>query len=170
MLSSASFIYDKKTNFIIRVKTSTSPIIYLLAKFVFFFAITLINFIIILLLFEISGASFNYNLLAILNLVAFIAVVDTAIGLIIGLVSDNEGVAILFSLIISLPFMLISGILYPVQTMPGVVQFFAKLIPLNYQVMYAKTVMLFGESFGLTWVYFAIGLFVIIYYLMRRRH
>ncbi|MBW2995538.1 ABC transporter permease, partial [Candidatus Woesearchaeota archaeon] len=168
LLCSASFIYDKKTHFLMRMKTSTSPIVYLAAKYVFFFVVTAVNFLIILILFEIAGASFAYNLIQIINLIAFITAINTSIGLLIGLVSDSEGVAILFSLIISLPFMLISGILYPIQTMPVVIQFFAKLIPLNYQVTYSKAVMLFGESFGLTWIYFALALFALIYYFMRR--
>lgn len=170
LLCSASFMYDKKNHFIMRVKTSTSPIIYLFAKYVFFFVITLINFLIILILFEIAGADFTYNIGQIINLIAFITVINTSIGLLIGLISDSEGVAILFSLIISLPFMLISGILYPIQTMPIVVQFFAKLIPLNYEVTYAKTVMLFGASFGYTWIYFGLALFASIYLLMKRKH
>jgi ABC-2 type transport system permease protein len=170
MLSSTSIIYDRKTNFLIRVKSSTSPLVYLFAKLVFFFAITLVNFLIVFLLFIIYGSSFTYNIPQIINLVAFIAITNTIIGMFIGSISDNEGVAVLFSLIISLPFMLVSGIFYPIQTLPTFVQFLSKIMPMNYQIAYSKTVLLLGQSIGLTWIYVDIVLFGIVYYIIRKKN
>ncbi|MEM4230482.1 MAG: ABC transporter permease [Candidatus Pacearchaeota archaeon] len=170
MLSSSSFIYDKKTNFLVRVKSSTSPIIYIFAKLVFFFVITLINFMIIYILFLLYGSSYNLSFLKILNLLAFISITNTLLGMLIGLVSDNEGVAILFSFIVSFPFMLLSGIFYPVQTMPLLVQYFAKIIPLNYQITYSKSVILFDQSIGFNWLWIALVLVILVYYFITRKH
>lgn len=170
MLSSTSLIYDRKTNFLLRVKSSTSPLVYLLAKLVFFFAITLVNFLIIFLLFIIYGSSFALNIFQIINLVAFIAVTNTLIGLFIGSISDNEGIAILFSLIISLPFMLVSGVFYPIQTLPKFVQVLSRMMPMNYQIAHSKTVLLLGQSIGLTWIYWNLILFGIVYYMIRKRN
>ena len=170
MLSASSFIYDKKANFLVRVKASTSPIIYILAKLVFFFIITLINFLIILFLFLAYGSSYPFSILKIFNLLAFISVINTLLGMLIGLLSDNEGIAILFSFVVSFPFMLLSGIFYPIQTMPALMQYFAKIIPLSYQINYSKSVLLFGQSIGLSWLWVAFALLVAVYYLITRRH
>jgi hypothetical protein len=170
MLSSSSLIYDKKANFLVRVKSSTSPIIYILAKLAFFFIVTLANFIIILFLFFAYGSTYSLSLLKILNLLAFISIINTLLGMLIGLISDNEGVAILFSFVISFPFMLLSGIFYPIQTMPSLMQYFAKIIPLNYQIAYSKSVLLFSQSIGFKWVWPALVLFITVYYLITRKH
>jgi len=170
MLSSTSIIYDRKTNFLIRVKSSTSPLVYLFAKIVFFFAITLVNFLIIFLLFIIYGSSFTFNIFQILNLVAFIAVTNTLMGMFIGSISDNEGIAVLFSLIISLPFMLVSGVFYPIQTLPKFVQILSRMMPMNYQIAYSKTVLLLGQSIGFKWIYGNLILFGIVYYIIRKKH
>jgi ABC-2 type transport system permease protein len=90
--------------------------------------------------------------------------------MLIGLISDNEGIAILFSLIISFPFMLLSGIFYPLQTMPRLIQYFAKLIPLNYQIDYSKAVLLFGQSIGTRWLITAFILLIAVYYLITRKY
>jgi len=170
MLSSSSFIYDKKSNFLVRVKSSTSPILYVLAKLVFFFMITLANFLILLLLFFAYGASYSLSFFKLFNLIAFISIVNTLVGMIIGLLSDNEGVAILFSFVISFPFMLLSGIFYPIQTMPAIMQYIVKIIPLNYQIVYSKSVLLFDQSIGLRWLWAALALFICVYYLITRKH
>lgn len=169
MLSSSSLIYDRKSNFLVRVKSSTSPIIYLLAKLVFFFLVTAINFIIILLLFIMYGANYAFSFPHVINLLAFISVTNTLLGMIIGLISDNEGIAILFSFVVSFPFMLLSGIFYPTQTMPVLVQYLAKIIPLHYHIEYSKTVLLFGQSIGLRWVLVAVVLFVLVYWMLKRK-
>jgi ABC-type multidrug transport system permease subunit len=169
MLSSSSLIYDRKSNFLVRVKSSTSPIIYLLAKLVFFFLVTAINFIIILLLFIMYGANYALSFPHIINLLAFISVTNTLLGMIIGLISDNEGIAILFSFVVSFPFMLLSGIFYPTQTMPVLVQYLARIIPLNYHIEASKTVLLFGQSIGLKWVLVAVALFVLVYLMLKRK-
>ncbi|MEM4270840.1 MAG: ABC transporter permease, partial [Candidatus Pacearchaeota archaeon] len=117
-----------------------------------------------------AGASYSYNIIQIIHLLAFISITNTLIGLIIGIISDNEGIAILFSLVVSLPFMLLSGIFYPVQTMPLLVQYFAKIIPLNYQITYSKSVILFDQSIGFNWLWIALVLVILVYYFITRKH
>ena len=170
MLASTSLIYDIKTNFVTSVKTSTTILSYILAKVVFFIGIALVQFVIIAALFFAYGARFEFNLLGIINLILFVGVIDTLIGLIIGAISENEGIAILFSLLLSLPLMLLSGIFYPSQTMPRIFQYLESILPLSYQIDRAKDVLLFGNNFGLTWVWGAVGLFIVFYVFIRKKH
>ncbi len=169
MLASSSILYDKKTNFITRVKSSSSITLYLLAKLLFFIILTAVQFIIILLLFLAYGSSFPLNIIEIIKLIIYIALIDSLLGFIIGIIADNEGIAVLFSLILAFPLMLISGIFFPIQTLPTLVRYLAKLLPLDYQIQAAKSVLLFNQSISINWLYISIGLFVLVWYLLRRR-
>jgi len=169
MLSSTSLIYDRKTNFITRVKASTSPITYLLAKLVFFTLLTIVQFLIILLLFLAYGSAYHFPFFNVLHMIIFIAVINTLLGMLIGCISENEGIALLFSLIISFPLMLLSGIFFPLQTMPAFVQYLAKLLPLHYQIIAVKSVLLFNLEISSKWIITAIILFMLVYYLIRKK-
>ncbi|MBC8434956.1 ABC transporter permease [archaeon] len=169
MLASTSLIYDKKTNFLIRVKSSTSPAIFILAKLLFFTILVFVQFGIITSLFMLYGARYPINLLNIFELVLSIAMIDTLLGFIIGLLSENEGIAVLFSLIISFPLMLISGIFFPIQTLPTFVQWISKILPLNYQITSAKVVLLFNQNISNLWMIYVVVLFGLTWYLIRKK-
>ena len=169
MLSSTSLIYDRKNNFLIRVKSSTSVFWYLLAKTLFFCFLAFLQFLIILGMFFVYGATYEFAILEVLKLVFFIGVIDTLIGFIIGLVSDTEGIAILFSLIISFPLMLVSGIFFPIQTLPRIVQWLAHILPLQYQIDASKAILLFNKSLPVTWGYSAIILFIVVWWFLRKK-
>jgi ABC-2 type transport system permease protein len=169
MLSSTSLIYDKKNNFLTRVKSSTSLFWYLLAKTLFFSILAFIQFTIILLMFLAYGAQYDFSILEMFKLVFFIGVVDTLIGLLIGLISDNEGIAVLFSLIISFPLMLVSGIFFPIQTLPKIIQWLANVLPLQYQIEASKAVLLFGNEISMTWSYSSIFLFIVVWWFLRKK-
>lgn len=166
MLSSTSLIYDVKSNFLTRVKSSTSLLTYMLAKLVFFFFVTIMQFVIFTSAFLAFGGRYSLSLSNLFVLLLSIAVINTLIGLIIGTISDNEGIAILFSLIISFPFMLLSGIFFPIQTLPGFMQVVAKVSPLAYQISSSKATLLFSTNIGFEWLYSAFGLGVVAYYLL----
>lgn len=169
MLASTSIIYDRKTKFITRVKSTTTPITYLTAKTLFFTILVFIQFLIILILFLIYGGTYEVNIFSILKLILFVGVIDTLIGFLIGMLTDNEGIAVLFSLIIAFPLMLTSGIFFPIQALPRITEFIGNLLPLNYQIQASKSVLLFGETLSNTWLWFALGLFIIVLYFIRRR-
>ncbi len=168
MLASTSIIYDKNTGFITRVKTSSHLFYYILAKLIFFTALVAIQFLIILILFMITGAKYAISPLAILQLILFIGIINTTLGLIIGLISNNEGIAVLFSLMISFPLMLISGIFFPIQALPKTIQWISTVLPLHHQINATKQALLFGQTISNNWVYLAIPLIIFLYYLIRK--
>jgi ABC-type multidrug transport system permease subunit len=169
MLASSSLIYDKKTNFITRVKASTSSALYLLGKLVFFFTITLAQFIIILVLFLLYGSAYNISFVGLINTILMISMLNALMGMLIGLVSENEGIAILFSLMISFPLMLLSGIFVPIQTMPGLMQYIARIAPLEYQISAAKSVLLFNQPISTDWIWVVLVLFILVHHLIKRK-
>jgi len=170
MLASTNYIYDRKTNYIVRLRASSaSGIMYLISKIVFFFVLVLAQFLLVFLLFKFNGSVFNINWFGLLEVILLVAVVDSLIGILIGLISENEGVAVLISLILTMPFMFLSGIFYSVKVMPALFQTIANIFPLNIQIELMKYVVLF-ESYKPhnLWIY-SIILFVIVYFIFRKK-
>lgn len=171
MLVSTNILYDKKSYFIARIKASQTPsFTYILSKLLFFLIITLLQFIVVIVIFLIMGASFSINYLGLVKVLLLISFIDTLIGILIGLMSDSEGVAILISLILTLPFMFLSGIFYPLRLMPSFFQIFADIFPINSQILMLKKVMLFSQDIiFMNLFYILIILFVLSYYYMKRQ-
>ena len=145
MLCSTGIMYDRKVNLFQRIKASNSTFIsYILAKLILFFSIALVIFFIILTIFVLSGAKYNVNPLLLLEAILFISLVNTLLGLLIGLISDSEGVAVLVSLTITLPMLFLSGMFYPLKLLPKGVQLLSKVMPLEIQVEMIKKALLFN--------------------------
>ncbi len=145
LLASSGFIFDRKSNFIVRVKSSGVFISsYLFAKLFFYFVISLIQFLLIVILMLFQGAVFNFNFLSLTVSLIVISVLNSSIGLLIGSLSDSENVAILFSLTISLPLLFLSGVFFPLEFMPDYVKFFANIIPLHSEISLLKQVSVLG--------------------------
>ncbi len=168
MLASISIIYDKKNGFLTRVKSSSSGFSYLISKMIFFIFLVIIQFVIVLTLFLINGGRYTVSIQNISLLIISVALINCLLGFLIGFLSENEGIAVLFSLIIAFPLMLVSGIFFPVQTLPKIMQYFSIITPLNYQITYAKSVLLFGQEFNNLWIYAAIILFGICFWLIKK--
>jgi ABC-2 type transport system permease protein len=150
MLASSGLIYDRKAKLFTRIKsTSSSFLSYLCAKYIFFISVAIVQFFIVLFLFYAFGARYNINIILLIKSIVYITLIDVILGIIIGLVSDSEGVAVLMSLMLSLPLLFLSGMFFPLQLMPSVVQWLAKIMPLEFQMSLLSKAILFGGEISL---------------------
>lgn len=168
MLASISIIYDKKNGFLTRVKSTSSGLSYLVSKMLFFVLLVAIQFVLVFVLFLLNGGNYSFSFQNISLLIVSVALINCLIGFTIGFFSENEGIAVLFSLIISFPLMLVSGIFFPIQTLPKIMQYFSMITPLNYQIAYSKSVLLFNQTFNNWWIYAAIFLFGVCFWLIKK--
>lgn len=167
MLASISVIYDDKIGFITKVKTSTTIVTYILSKIIFFFILSTIIFGILYAIFLIAGAPLSFSLLEIVKLILLVSITNSMLGLLIGKAAGNEGVAILMSLFVSFPLMLLSGLFFPLQNMPSFIQSLIKILPLHYQIEATKSIILFNQTLSWTLVYATIPLFLFTIYIFR---
>gem|GEM_PF-1809237 len=145
LLTSTSIIFDKKTNYLLRIKaTGTFIPTYTVSKIIFYLILSLAQFFLIMLLMLPQGAVFNFSFGALMAAFAMITITNTSIGLLIGSLSESENVAILFSLTLSLPFLFLSGAFFPLEFMPGYVKFFARVIPLHSEISLLKQASVLG--------------------------
>ena len=70
-------------------------------------------------------------------------------GILIGLISENQAMAVLTSLLMTLPFLFLSGMFYPSELFPPALKFVSDVFPLSNQITLLKESMAFGYPFSL---------------------
>lgn len=75
-------------------------------------------------------------------------VVTLGIGLLVSTVSENQGQAMQLSLMVTLPQVLLSGAIFPVDAMAAAVRWIAYILPLTYFIELARGVMLRAAGWG----------------------
>jgi hypothetical protein len=169
MICSTGVMYDKKVGIIKRIRASNSTFFsYMISKMIFFFMITLAEFIILTLIFLMFGATYSINLSTLIVALLFISLVNTALGILVGLISDTEGVAVLISLIITLPMMFLSGMFYPMQLMPKVFRLLAEIIPIREEIFMLKSGLLIGGEIETLYFLIPLGLMGIILWIQKK--
>jgi ABC-2 type transport system permease protein len=149
MLCSTNVIFDRDNNFVLRLRTSGTWFpTYLFSKIIVFTGVTLLQFGLVFLVFLAQGAQFSVNLISLVPIFLLISTLDILIGVLIGTFSENETLAILTALLLTLPFLFLSGIFFPTELFPDMVRLLTDIFPLNMQVVALKKVMMFGFSLG----------------------
>jgi ABC-type multidrug transport system permease subunit len=152
MVGSTGAIYDRNTGYTIRLKTSkTFSVEYLFSKVIVFSGIAVLQTILLLLLFAVRGAEFDINFTGFAAAIFLITALNTLIGVTIGLVSENETIAILISLLFTLPFLFLSGIFAPIQLFPKFIQIFASFFPLGLEIEFLKKTSILGTNLSSIW-------------------
>jgi ABC-2 type transport system permease protein len=77
--------------------------------------------------------------------------VTLGMGVLISSVSENQGQAIQLSLMITLPQILLSGLIFPLSAVTAGVRWISYILPLTYFIDISRGVMLRGEPIGPLW-------------------
>jgi ABC-2 type transport system permease protein len=81
--------------------------------------------------------------------------VTLGIGVLISSVSENQGQAIQLAILILLPQIMLSGLIFPLRSMGAGVRWIGYLLPLTYFIQISRGVMLRGAPIGALWRSFA---------------
>lgn len=147
LLASSGIIYDKKTDYLLRLKaTKTFIPTYLLSKLILYTVISIAQLLIVMLLTTLQGAVFKLEFTSLITAVITVTAFNASIGLLIGKLSDNENVAILSSLMLSLPFLFLSGVFFPLEYMPDYVKVIAEIVPLYKEINLLKQAVVLGTG------------------------
>lgn len=147
LLSSMSIIYDKKNNFIIRLRASKNNLIpYILSKIIFFSAISFVIFIPSFLVFLMDNAFFSINLISLIVTIFLISATWTLIGCIIGFSSKDESSGIMISIFIGFLVLLLSGLFYPLEFLPQAVKYFTMVLPTSLHTSMLNNALIFNAS------------------------
>jgi ABC-2 type transport system permease protein len=108
----------------------------------------------VLLLFTVYALQVRYegNLLAVVVVTLALVLGSVNLGIFLSTFARNELQAVQFIPIVILPQVLLSGLLWPVQEMPGWLQALARAMPLTYAIDALTDIMIRGKSLVETWV------------------
>jgi len=122
------------------------PMYIILSKTIPYFAISLVNFATMLLLsvfllkVPIAGSLFWLIIFSVLYIF-----LSLSLGLLISSISNSQLQALLFSgMVLVIPVVMLSGMIFPIENMPAFFQWFSKIIPATWYISGVKKLMIKG--------------------------
>ena len=151
MMTSISIAREKeKGSMEVLLVSPVRPSAIVLAKMVPYFAISLFNLVVMLTLSVfVMKVPINGSLALLLLVSVVFIIVCLALGVLISIVSPSQIVAMLVSAVIMLlPTMLLSGMLFPVETMPLFFRILARIVPATWYIDMCRSIMIQGVDIG----------------------
>lgn len=124
------------------------PMVIILGKVTPYVVLSFINAMIVFAMgYYIFEVPIKGNLIVLLGLCLLYLMVALGLGVLISTKSDTQQAAMMGSLFtLLMPTILLSGFMFPIASMPMVLQYIAKIIPANYFIQIEQAIMLKGAS------------------------
>ena len=154
MMTSMSIVREKETGTMeVLLVSPIRPIFIILAKAVPYLVLSCVNLITILLLsvyvlhVPVEGSLWTLSFLSLL-----LIAVALSLGLLISCVVQNQVAAMIVSgMGLMMPVMLLSGMIFPIESMPAVLQWISNIIPARWYIQAVKKVMIEGLGMAAVW-------------------
>jgi ABC-2 type transport system permease protein len=130
-----------------------SPLVIILGKVSPYVFLSFINAIVVFAMgYYIFGVPILGNLALLLLLCILYLLVALSLGVLISTRSSNQQTAMMVSMfVLLLPTMLLSGFLFPIASMPMVLQLIARIVPARYFIDIQRAIMLKGAGWEAVW-------------------
>ncbi len=154
MMTSISIAREKELGTMeLLLASPMKPIQIILGKVTPYILLSIINASVILIMgYYIFGVPIAGSLLLLsLEMILFI-VSALCLGILISTVAKTQQVALMISLMgLMLPTILLSGFMFPIENMPGILQIISHIIPARWFIVIVKNIMLKGSEFMMIW-------------------
>lgn len=150
MMTSVSIVREKQLGTMeILLVSPLKPLTIIVAKTIPYFVLSFVNLASILLLSVfVLGVPIVGNFFLLLAICLLYIFVALAFGILISTVVSTQLVAMLISgMVLMMPVIMLSGLLFPIDNMPLVLQWFSHVIPAKWFIMAVKSVMIKGAGF-----------------------
>lgn len=150
MMTSVAIVKEKQQGTMeILLVSPLKPIMIILAKTIPYFTLSLINLTSILLMsIFVLGVPIVGSLPLLLFVCLLYIFVSLALGILVSTIVSTQLVAMLISgLVLMMPVLMLSGLIFPVDNMPLVLQWFSHVVPAKWFIMAVKSVMIKGAGF-----------------------
>lgn len=147
MMTSISIAREKeKGTMEVLLVSPVRPLSIILAKTVPYFFLSLVNLSTILLLSVfLLGVPIAGSLFWLIGLSLIYIFVNLSLGLVISSVVETQLVALLISgMVLMLPVIMLSGLMFPVENMPLVFQWLSNIVPARWYIIGVKKIMIKG--------------------------
>ena len=154
MMTSISIVREKETGTMeVLLVSPIRPIFIILAKAVPYLVLSCVNLATILLLsVYVLHVPVEGNLWTLSFLSLLLIAVALSLGLLISCVVQNQVAAMIVSgMGLMMPVMLLSGMIFPIESMPAVLQWISNIIPARWYIQAVKKVMIEGLGMAAVW-------------------
>lgn len=154
MMTSLTIVREKELGTMeLLLVSPLHPVIIILGKVMPYIALSLINTVIILLLgYYVFGVPVVGSIWLLMGLCLIFIVMALALGILISIRTQTQQTAMMISLmVLMMPTILLSGFIFPIESMPKVLQYISTIIPAKYFIIQLKDVMLKGSTLAFVW-------------------
>ncbi|HEX8277730.1 MAG TPA: ABC transporter permease, partial [Segetibacter sp.] len=151
MMTAITIVKEKETGTMeIMLVSPIQPLKIILAKAVPYLLLSIVNITTILLLsVYVLDVPIRGNLLLLFSESILFTITSLTLGLLISTGTDSQQTAMFISLVgMFLPTVMLSGFLFPIENMPGILQAFSNIIPARWYYLIVKAVMIKGLPFS----------------------
>src|SRR5574344_2070550 len=154
MMTSISIVREKERGTMaILLVSPVRPILIIIAKMIPYLISGIVDLIFILtisyfiLRVPVAGSLLSLSAVSILFII-----VALSLGLLISVLTDTQVAAMLASgMMLLIPSILLSGMIYPIESMPVVLQFIAHIVPASWFISACRKIMIMGVSITAVW-------------------
>jgi ABC-2 type transport system permease protein len=153
LLTSVSFLRERTQGTMERLSASPVTRMEMVLGYMLGFGLFSVIQAVLLVIFTVYVLQVQYtgNILSIFVVTLALVLGAVNLGIFLSTFARNELQAVQFIPIVILPQVLLSGLLWPVQDMPGWLQAIARLMPLTYAVDAMTDIMIRGQTLAQTW-------------------
>ena len=147
MMTSVSIVREKERGTMeVLLVSPVKPLYIMIANTVPYFVLSIFILISILLISKfILAVPIEGSVITILAVSLLYIVLALALGMLISVVSQTQVVALLISgMLLIMPSTMLSGMIYPIESMPTVIQYISTIVPTRWYVSAIKKVMIMG--------------------------
>lgn len=159
LMTSISIVREKEQGTMeILLVSPLKPTNIILSKAIPYLLVSYIDILIILVIsYFIFGVPIVGSLFLLLILCLIYTITSLSLGLLISSITQTQQIAMMISLIgLMLPSMLLSGMIFPIENMPQILQVFSCIIPARWFIEALRNVMIEGNGLDAIWQQFLI--------------
>lgn len=147
MMTSVSIVREKERGTMeVLLVSPVKPLYIMIAKAVPYFVLSILILISILLISKfILAVPIAGNVALIFGVSLLYILLSLALGLLISVVANTQVVALLMSgMLLMMPSTMLSGMIYPIESMPAILRYLSAIIPARWYVSAMKKLMIMG--------------------------
>lgn len=151
MMTSVSIVREKESGTMeVLLVSPVRPMWIIFAKMIPYFLLSCLNLVSILLLARfVLDMPMSGSLVGLVGISLLYLILALALGLFISTLSDRQSTALLISaMLLMLPVIMLSGMVFPIENMPGILQGVSCIIPARWYIEAVRKLMIEGLPFA----------------------
>lgn len=166
LMTSVGIVKEKEMGTMeILLVSPMKPVYIILAKAIPYLLLSIVNVATIFFLsYFLLGVPIAGSLTLLVAVSILYALVSLCLGLLISTIADTQQAAMLISaMVLMLPVILLSGMMFPIENMPDILQWISNIVPAKWYIIAVKDIMIKGLGAGAILKEVGILLFMVVF-------